>query len=112
MNLSNVLSTWQTPAFKKTLQAEMEQMDVRRLPLQQGLTRGNYALQDNISVSIIRVSEADDNIIVNAGIFYQSLIAGCSCADDPTPVEELNEYCEVQLIINKTSAETTITLTN
>ena len=38
------------------------------------------------------------------------MLAGCSCADDPTPVEEISQYCEVRLDIDKTTAETTVAL--
>ena len=41
---------------------------------------------------------------------YSGIIAGCSCADNPTPVSELNEYCEVQLEIDKKTAETKVAL--
>jgi hypothetical protein len=38
------------------------------------------------------------------------MTVGCSCADDPTPDSKNNEYCVVQLDIDKTTAETTIDL--
>lgn len=85
-------------------------MGAEQLPLQQGLSAGSYALDNKPSVMIISVSEGEDFIRARAGIFYTSIIAGCSCADDPTPVSELNEYCEVQLDIDKKTAETTVTL--
>ena len=59
---------------------------------------------------INNVSDAQSVIRVTVGIFYTGIIAGCSCADDPTPVEENTEYCEVQLEIDKKTAETTIAL--
>jgi hypothetical protein len=47
---------------------------------------------------------------VKAGIFYSGVVTGCSCADDPTPVNEESEYCVVQLDINKQTGETAIAL--
>ena len=47
---------------------------------------------------------------MNAGIFYRSVIGGCSCADDPTPVDEQAEYCEVVVEIDKVTAEAKVTL--
>ena len=44
------------------------------------------------------------------GIFYTGVVAGCSCADDPTPVEEQHEYCEVLIEINRATAEAVIRL--
>jgi len=49
-------------------------------------------------------------IRVKAGIFYTGVIAGCSCADDPTPIDEQNEYCVVQFDIDRTTADATVTL--
>jgi len=85
-------------------------MDAEQLPLQQGLSTGSYAIGDKLNVMIISVSEKAGFIRAKAGIFYTGIIAGCSCADDPTPVNEESEYCVVQLDINKLTAETTIAL--
>lgn len=33
-----------------------------------------------------------------------------SCADDPTPVDELTEYCVLQFDIDRTTADASVTL--
>lgn len=63
-----------------------------------------------LSVSILKTSENDDSIIASAGLFYTGIIPGCSCADDPTPIDESNEYCEISICINKITAESIISL--
>lgn len=110
IRLENALRAWRTPDFVETLKQEIMQLGPDRLPLQQGLSFGSHVADTPITVMISSVVEREDVIRVRAGIFYQSIIAGCSCADDPTPISELNEYCEVQLDINKSSANTGITL--
>ena len=85
-------------------------MRADQLPLQQGLSTGNYVTAEPVSVMINSVAEMENIIRVRAGIFYQGVLGGCSCADDPTPTSESNEYCEVQLDIDKTTAETAVTL--
>ncbi|MDD5241068.1 MAG: hypothetical protein PHG47_04995 [Sulfuricella sp.] len=110
IRLSKSLSTWGTPDFEDALKGEIARMDASQLPLQQGLTSSSYALDDKIRARIIAVSESGNFIHVKAGIFYSGIIAGCNCADDPTPVEEQSEYCEVRLDIDKKTAETTVTL--
>ncbi|HEY5601552.1 MAG TPA: hypothetical protein VIM41_00425 [Gammaproteobacteria bacterium] len=110
LRLQDSLAAWGTPAFNDTLKTELEQLGIEQLPLQQGMSTSNYALDDKIEVMIIEVSESPDSIRAKAGFFYSGIIAGCSCADDPTPVEKNSEYCEVQLHINKQTAETTVTL--
>jgi hypothetical protein len=108
--LSQSLNAWGTPEFVAVLKQELEQLGADRLPLQQGLSASSVALDDPISVMITGVAEDSGFIHVRAGIFYSGIIAGCSCADDPTPVSENNEYCEVRIDIDKATAEATISL--
>ena len=111
LKLDKSLAAWGTAAFKAILQQELAQSGAPHLPLQQGLSTGNYVSDAPLTVLINRVTETAATIQVSAGIFYQGIIAGCSCADDPTPVSEINEYCEVRLEIDKASANTVVTLT-
>lgn len=110
IQLFKSLNAWETPGFKDVLKTEIEQLDGTVLPLQQGLSIGNYTSGDNFSVMVLNVSEDSMLIHAKTGIFYTGMITGCSCADDPTPVNEHAEYCEVQFDINKNTAETTVTL--
>jgi hypothetical protein len=112
IRLSNSVHAWGTPAFSGTLKQEIEQLGADQLPLQQGLSVGNYATAGEFSVMVISASEEAGFIRVKAGVFFKGIIAGCNCADDPTPVEEHDEYCEVQFDINKTTAEATVALLN
>ncbi|HLD14150.1 MAG TPA: hypothetical protein VJB18_05475 [Burkholderiales bacterium] len=110
IRLTKTLNAWGTPDFKDILKKEIDQMDAGQLPLQQGLSTGSYAIDGKLNAMIIGVSEGAGFIHVKAGIFYSGIIAGCSCADDPTPANEESEYCVVQLDINKQTAETTVVL--
>ena len=110
LRFSNSLSVWGTPAFQEVLKEEIERLDIRELPLQQGLSRGSYSDGKGLSVMIISITDEPTLIRAKTGIFYSSIIAGCSCADDPTPVDDINEYCELQFDIDKTNAEATVTL--
>ena len=108
--LDKALRAWGSPDFKTILKHDIESMDAEQLPLQQGLTTGNYAISNQLTVMINSISEAENHIRVTAGIFYKSVIGGCSCADDPTFINENNEYCEVRLDIDKASAATAVSL--
>ena len=110
IRLTKALNAWGTTAFNDTLKAEIEHTDVGLLPLQQGLSTGSYVGDSGLKVMIIGVSQGVEFIHVKAGIFYTGIIAGCNCADDPTPVDEHPEYCEVQFDIDKKTAETTVRL--
>lgn len=107
IRLTKVVSAWGTPAFNEVLKGEIENLG-DQLPLQQGLTKGSYSKGEGLSAMIIKVEDDADLIHVKAGIFYSAIIAGCSCADDPTPVEDIPEYCELRLDIDKRTAETRI----
>ena len=109
IQLDQALRTWGTPDFRAVLEQEIAR-GADQLPLQQGLSSGNYVTTDPITVMITSVAEMGNVIRVKAGIFYRGVLGGCSCADDPTPTSEINEYCEVQLDIDKTTAATTVVL--
>ncbi|GAO35917.1 hypothetical protein SCT_1313 [Sulfuricella sp. T08] len=110
IRLTESLNSWGTPDFEDILKSEIEQLGADQLPLQQGLSTSSYALDDKLKVRIISLSEKAGFISAKVGIFYFGITPGCSCADDPTPVEEQAEYCVVQLDINKMTAETTVAL--
>ena len=110
IRLHAALTAWGSAAFGAILKNEIEQLAPGQLPLQQGLSVSSAVGSSPHTVRIIRFDESPECIRVRAGIFYSGVIAGCSCADDPTPVDEQNEYCEVQLEIDKRTAETRVTL--
>ena len=109
IQLNKAMSAWGTPEFEQILKQGLAQ-EADCLPLQQGLSTGNYVSDTPITVSIHSIVEMEDMIRVRAGIFYQGVIGGCSCTDDPTPISDINEYCEVQIVIDKVNAAATVTL--
>lgn len=92
------------------LQPELTQALNRQrdhLPLQQAVTYGSYVYDDTpISLTLLQQQLSDNQLRIKLGIFFESIIAGCNCADDPTPVETLNEYAEVELSINLKNGDT------
>ena len=110
LRFSRALNAWGTPEFNDILVQEIEQLTIDQLPLQQGLSTGSHALDNKLRAMIISIADEENCIRARAGIFYTGVIAGCSCADDPTAVNEESEYCEVQLDIDKATAGTTVVL--
>ena len=110
IQLTKSLNAWGTSSFIDILKKEVEQVHADALPLQQGLALSSYVTDSPHKAVIISVSDEEDFIRAKAGIFYSGIIAGCSCADDPTLVNEQPEYCEVVLAINKKTAEAEIVL--
>ena len=110
--MKKTLAAWGSEHFVATFKQEVSALSVDDLLLQQALTVGSYATTDNLKVMINQYKEMSDSYIVNAGIFFTSMIGGCNCADDPTPQDSYAEYCELCFIIDKTQGETSIMLTN
>lgn len=88
------------------LKRELEQIDGLSLPLQQGLSHSSYTDGENFGVTILSVQRDVNALHAKAGILYQGIIAGCSCADDPTPQSTIDEYCEIELVITENGITT------
>lgn len=110
IRLDKAAKAWGTPGFAEVFKQELAQLGAGRLPLQQGLSTGNYVADEPITVVINRISGKGDVIRVTVGIFFKGVIGGCSCTDDPTPASDINEYCELQLEIAGTGAATAVVL--
>jgi hypothetical protein len=108
--LKQTLNAWNSSDFGNVFKREISYLKAEVLPLQQGLSGSSYASPENLSVTILKINSDENSIFVKAGLFYTGVIAGCSCADDPTPVSENNEYCEAVFVIDKATADTTVTL--
>ena len=101
------LRKWNTDLFNSSLKNEIQNLKSGVLPLHLATTQGGMVDDSNISASIINSFETDDCIQAKVGIFFNEVIGGCNCHDDP--VSE-NTYCEIRVSINKQTANTLFTL--
>lgn len=108
LRLPEALAAWNTPAFAEILKREVEAAGPAALPLQQCLSASSYALDDGCSVMVIGAAEEPGAIRARLGVFFRGIIAGCSCADDPTPVEPQPEYCELEIRIDRSSGDAAV----
>ncbi len=108
--LKQTIKAWDTNSFNDVLIKELASIDSNLLPLQHGLRYSSFAVGNDVSAIILRSEENNGQLQIKAGLFYTGLIAGCNCADDPTPVDGVNEYCEVFLSIDKKTALTHVLL--
>jgi hypothetical protein len=107
MRLPASLNAWGTADFPAVLKRELAE-HAQELPLQQALT-GTSAVADEAITIVLLDARADEAVIhVKAGIFFGGILAGCSCADDPTPIEPQTEYCELQLMIDRVNGNTAL----
>ncbi len=98
LDLPETLAALDTPAFAEVLQRELA-AQAERLPLQEALQRTDRALTDGIRVVPLQVEKGEGEVRIKVGIFYQGILAGSCCADDPTPVEPEVEYCELTVLV-------------
>jgi hypothetical protein len=112
IRLPESLNAWSTPEFNAVLKREVEALTVDQLPLQRGLSFSSYVIDDKRSARIISVADAANVIRAKIGVFYHGIIAGCNCADDLTPIEALNEYCELWFNIHKRTGKAVVSLTD
>ena len=110
MNFSNAAHAWGTPTFESVLKRDVEALSASELPLQQGLSVTSYALDETFEAMVIGAREYGSGIRAKVGIFFSGLVAGCSCADDPTPVEAQREYCVLRFDIDRATGEATVIL--
>jgi len=109
-SLPHALAAWGTPGFGEVFKLEVEQLDASLLPLQQGLTGTSAVADEPHSAMLLGATVVGDCLRVRAGIFYAGLLGGCSCADDPTPLESQPEYCELLFVIDLRNGATRVGL--
>ena len=107
MQLTNVLKHWGTDLFDRTLKAELENLTTGALPLQQATSQGGIVDDSNISALILSSKEHDNEIRIRTGVFFTEIIAGCNCNDPPI---ETSGYCLLEVVIDKTNAETQVAI--
>jgi hypothetical protein len=101
ISLPQSLRAWKTERFAQTLKAEIEALGADTLPLRDASTHSGVV--DDASRSISVLSSVDDDVTIQArvGVFFNEILAGCNCSEDPMPIAS---WCEVQVAIDKATA--------
>ncbi len=109
MQLPASVRAWGTAEFPATFKRELAE-HADELPLQEALTGTSAVADEPVTVVLLAAHADETRIHAKVGIFFAGILAGCSCAYDPTPVEPQTEYCELRLEIDRNSAETVVRL--
>ncbi len=88
--------------FARQLKRELEHLQPGTLPLEQATTQGGQVDDGNISATVVEVREDGGVVHARVGIFFNEIVGGCSCGDEPLSV---NAYCQIQVSIDRASAE-------
>lgn len=110
LSLPKSAKAWNSAKFEDILVKEISSLGLKYLPLQQGLTSSSVALDHALKMMVLSKQEKENCATINMGAFYTGIIAGCNCADDPTPMDEVNEYCEIIVCIDLKNGQSTIVL--
>jgi hypothetical protein len=103
----NSLRDWNTDVFPRTLKHELEHLPAGMLPLDKGVAQGGMVDDNKITATVLSFNENTAAIQAKVGIFFTEIIINCGCGDDPMPT---NAYCEIQILIDKQTAETDFSL--
>lgn len=109
IKLKNIVDAIGSEKFSEIAQYEIEKIDPNFLPLQQGLSQSSYVGSAPVKVIILNIAK-ENEIKIKTGVFYSGIIAGCNCSDDPSPVDEQTEYCELLFTIHPDTADTSVKL--
>lgn len=109
-NLASVVHAWGTPAWRHVFQSAVAALGAGQLPLQQALAHSSRVGEGAPHAIILHHEATERCLRIKAGIVYTGVTAGCSCADDPTPPAEQQEYCELLFEIERDTGNVTITL--
>ena len=95
------LAAWPSPQRDAVLKQELEQLDPGLLPLREAMAQGNQVAAEPVRVLVLTTGEEGDGYYgARVGLLFASLIGGCQCADDPSPLEALPEYAELEIRID------------
>ena len=98
--LARTLAAWSGPQREAVLKQELEELDSGLLPLREAMARGNQVAVEPVRVLVLATGEGEDCFQARLGLLFASLIGGCQCADDPSPLEALPEYAELEIRID------------
>ncbi len=101
------LDDCQSGLFAQQLKHELEHLQAGTLPLEQATTQGGRVDTSDFSAAVVEVREDGGFIRARVAIFFNEVVGGCSCGDDPVSV---NAYCEMRVSIDRLTAETELTL--
>lgn len=107
MHLPDSARAWGTADFPAVLKRELAE-HADELPLQQALSGTSAVADEPVTVVLLDAQADETSIHAKVGIFFAGILAGCSCADDPTPVEPQTEYCELRIAIERATGNASL----
>jgi len=105
LSLPNTLAAWGSEAFAVILGRELTAAEGLQPLLLRAMTHGNQLATTPVNLLLLHAADEGSCLRLRLDVLFQSVVAGCSCADDPTPWSEINECCHIEIVIDKTTAQ-------
>jgi len=90
--------------LKSMLKRDIENLKGGELPLESGTRQGGHVDDRRLSATIFEVDETAQIVQARVGVFFDEVVGGCSCGDDPFTV---NAYCELRVRLDKRTGQAT-----
>jgi hypothetical protein len=105
--LAGSLYAWGSDSFASALSAEIRNLPSGELPLTEATSQGGYVDDSNLEITVFHVGEDEHSIRANIGAFFTEIVICCGCGDEPM---QTNGYCQIQVEIDKVTAEARFTI--
>lgn len=89
-HLPRALAAWGSADFPAVLAAEILSLGAGGLPLS-ALSDTGYALETGVAVSVIGARAVEGRIEVRLRVYFQQIVAGCSCGFEAQPEPAMGE---------------------
>lgn len=93
--------SWGQQNFADVLQRELLSLPAGTLPLHLATEQGGIVDDTSIEISLLGSEEQAATLEVRAWVFFEEIISGCNCDDDPMSTRSL---CTLLVRIDKTDA--------
>jgi hypothetical protein len=85
--------------------AFIQSLPVDALPLAAACDHGGFIAPDSVRVSVGRCETQSDTAVVHVGVFFDELIGGCNCSEDPVATPA---YVEIVVRVDLASGAATL----
>ncbi len=105
--LPQLIKDCEAQGFAQRLKQTLRQLPTGSLPLHQATTQGGLVDDSRLDISLISHRLHEDHLAVRIAVFFDEIVGGCNCHDDPVPA---NAYCLLDMRIDRTSGLSEFTL--
>lgn len=111
IRLPNTLRDAGEKHFAATLADELKLLPTGSLPLHLATTQGGMVDDSDIAVSVLNSHTSETEVRCKITVFFDELVSGCNCADDPSPDHTATpSSCQLLVTIDRVATTATFTV--